>query len=108
NTRGAALYRAGRFAEAIGPLREANTAWESRKATMDSPAYTWFFLAMAHHQLAHAEEARQWLDKGIEWMDRETRNNGLPWNLRLTLQLLRREAEALLKGPAANPNQKPE
>jgi serine/threonine protein kinase/tetratricopeptide (TPR) repeat protein len=109
NTLGAALYRAGRFAEAIQTLQEANTAWESTKATSSCPAYTWFFLAMAHHQLGHAQEARQWLDKGIGWVDQETRNNALPWNRRLTLQLLRREAEAVLKDlAAARPNQKPE
>src|SRR5262249_31350942 len=51
STLGAALYRAGRFPEAIRRLQEANVAWEDKKAPMSSPADTWFFLAMAHHQL---------------------------------------------------------
>jgi serine/threonine protein kinase/tetratricopeptide (TPR) repeat protein len=109
NTLGAALYRAGRFAEAIRRLQEAHTAWEKTKETRHSPAYTWFFLAMAHHRLGQAEEGRRWLDKAIKGTEQETRNNGLPWSRRLTLQLLRREAEALLKDPAAaEPKHKPE
>jgi serine/threonine protein kinase/Flp pilus assembly protein TadD len=100
-TLGAALYRAGRFAEAIRRLRGANAAWENKKATKYSPAYTWLFLAMAHHRLGQAEEARRWLDKAVKWAERETRNNGDHWDRRLTLQLLRREAEGLLRGPAA-------
>jgi tetratricopeptide (TPR) repeat protein len=45
---GAALYRAGRFAEAVQRLDEANAVWEqaATKPAMYSPAYTWFFLAM--------------------------------------------------------------
>jgi WD40 repeat protein/serine/threonine protein kinase/tetratricopeptide (TPR) repeat protein len=113
-TLGGTLYRAGRFGEAIHRLQEANTAWENAatKPTMYSPAYMWFFLAMAHQRLAHAEAARQWLEKGIKWMDREVENPGneasRSWNRRLTLQLLRREAEAVLKEPAAaKANEKP-
>ena len=30
---------------------------------LSNPAYTWFFLAMTHHRLGHADEAKQWLDK---------------------------------------------
>jgi hypothetical protein len=51
--------------------------------------------------LGHAEEARQWLGKGIKGMEQEAGDSGLPWNRRLTLQLLCREAEALLRQPAA-------
>jgi hypothetical protein len=28
----------------------------------------WFFLAMAHWQLGHQEEARKWFDQAAEWM----------------------------------------
>jgi hypothetical protein len=63
---------------------------------MSSPAYTWFFLAMAHKRSGHPEEARSWLDKAIKRMKQETQRKDLPWNCGLTLQLLRREAQALL------------
>ena len=60
---------------------------------------------MAHQRLGHVEEAKKWHDKAAQWIERETRKkpkepaaaNPLPWNRRLTLQLLRREAEELLK-----------
>jgi WD40 repeat protein/serine/threonine protein kinase len=97
-TLGAALYRAGRFAEAIQRLDEASAAWEqaATKPAMSSPAYTWFFLAIAHKRSGHPEEARRWLDKAIKLMEQETQTKGLPWNRGLTMQALRREAEALL------------
>src|SRR5262249_17971358 len=110
-TLGPALYRAGRFAEAIQRLNEVNAAWDqaATKPIMHSPAYTWFFLAMAHQRVGHAGEARHWLDKGLKGMEEETRSQALPWNRRLTLQLLRREAEALLKKPPpGEANRKPE
>ena len=66
-----------------------------------SPAYAWFFLAMAHHRLGHTEEAKQWLDKAVAWTDKTTTEADqgkadLPWNRRLTLKLLRDEATTLL------------
>jgi hypothetical protein len=30
---------------------------------------TWFFLAMAHYRLGHAEEARRWLEKASRATD---------------------------------------
>ena len=36
---------------------------------VNSPAYTWFFLAMANHRLGHAAEAKKWLDKAGQWSD---------------------------------------
>ena len=50
-------------------------------------------------------EARQWLGKAARWIDERSRpapgtSTGAPisWEWRLELQLLRREAEALLAG----------
>jgi hypothetical protein len=64
-------------------------------------AYIGYFLAMAHHRLGHAEQARHWLDKASRQGERpkpaKTSGAPFPWNRRLTLQLLRREAEQLLK-----------
>jgi hypothetical protein len=62
---------------------------------------------MAHHRSGHAEDARQCLDNAIKQMEQEAQDlsndPGKYWNRRLTLQLLRREAEALLTGPAGDP-----
>ncbi len=99
NTVGATLFRAGRFDEAVQRLSAVSTAWEEAvtKPTMYSPAYPWFFLAMAQHRLGHAEEGRQWFDRAVQQMDEETRNESVAWNRRATLQLFRQEAERLLK-----------
>jgi tetratricopeptide (TPR) repeat protein len=107
-TFGAVLYRAGRIEEAIQQLEKDAKTFElaGAKNLKSSPAYTWFFLAMAHHRLGHVEEARRWLDKAIKWMDQEIQNpsneHSRAWNRRLTLQLFRREAETLL-GTTAPP-----
>jgi tetratricopeptide (TPR) repeat protein len=102
STHGAALYRAGRFAEAVQRLQEASIEWDkaATKPMQYSPAYTWFFLAMAHQRLGRLEEARRWLEKAVTRMEQETQGNTVAWNRRQTLQLLRREAEVLLKQPA--------
>jgi Flp pilus assembly protein TadD len=86
---GAALYRAGRFGEAIRCCKEA----VPRTAALS--AYTGFFLAMAHHRAGHGAEARECLSQARTWAERDVEIS-LPWNRRLTLQLLRREAEALI------------
>jgi tetratricopeptide (TPR) repeat protein len=111
NTLGAALYRAGRFDEAAKRLSEASAA----KLDADyTPVYLWLFLAMTHHRLGHGDEARRWLDKAVQAIDEAAKEPAKPeagpsgkanetqagtrltWNRRLTLQLLRREAEELL------------
>jgi tetratricopeptide (TPR) repeat protein len=59
NTLGAALYRAGRYDEAIRRLEEAIQA---RPGGQGIPA-DWSLLAMAHHRLGHREFARRWLER---------------------------------------------
>ena len=109
NTLGAALYRAGRFDEAVAKLNEVHAAWEqaATKPNEYSPAYSWFFLALAHQRLGHAEEARRWLDKATAWAEQEIKREGVAWNRRLTLELLRREAESLVSG-APDTRQQPQ
>jgi tetratricopeptide (TPR) repeat protein len=97
---GAVLYRAGRFVDAVECLQRANAAWQEAavKPTYSSPAYAWLFLAMAHHRQGHAEEARRCLQDGTALADRELQTP-VSWNRKLTLELLRGEATAML-GPA--------
>ncbi|MHC4617621.1 MAG: protein kinase domain-containing protein [Planctomycetota bacterium] len=101
NALGASLYRAGRFDEAIQQLRSLVAGWEKagKMPTGYSPAFTWFFLAMAHHQLGNSAEARACLDKAVARAEQES-SGELRWHQRLALQLLRQEAESLIKGPA--------
>jgi WD40 repeat protein/tetratricopeptide (TPR) repeat protein len=102
NTLAAVLYRAGKVDEALQRFEEA-----MKLHGKGGMAWDWLFLAMAHHRLGHASEARQWLDKSIAWIQqledgkiKEPLLGGtLSWSNRLELQLLTREAEVLLKPP---------
>jgi tetratricopeptide (TPR) repeat protein len=92
NTLGATLYRAGKFDAAIQRLNEAIKLEGEGGSEFD-----WLFLAMSHHRLGHAAEARRWLNKAARWMEQNPRPD---WGTRLELQLLRREAESVIKGRA--------
>jgi tetratricopeptide (TPR) repeat protein len=85
---GAALYRAGRFDDAIRRLEEAIRVRSGEGAPQD-----WAFLAMVHHRLGHRDEARRWLERL-----RDHRPTGDPerfWD-ELEIRLLRGEAEAVI------------
>jgi Flp pilus assembly protein TadD len=87
---GAALYRAGRFAEAIRTLEESH---RGRDDGSDPQGFA--FLAMAHDRLGHRAEARRWLDKLAAYRPKET--GDLSWD-DVEVRILRREAESLLLG----------
>jgi tetratricopeptide (TPR) repeat protein len=123
NRLGAALYRAGCYDDAARQLARASTLNPDPYRT--NMIYTWFFLAMTHHRLGHAQEARRWLDKAIQATDavlspspqaaagraREATDpaGGIPpsWYRTLTLQLFRREALELLKIEKVEPKPVP-
>jgi eukaryotic-like serine/threonine-protein kinase len=90
NTYGVALYRAGRFAEAVPVLGRNLQVSRGRLAAFDL-----FFLAMAHHRLAHRDEARACFDRAVRW----TAAQDLVQSLYQELARLRAEAEAVLAGP---------
>jgi WD40 repeat protein/Tfp pilus assembly protein PilF len=103
NTLGAVLYRAGHFQEAADELKRLADTWEKRgeKPAHYSPAYTWYFLAMAQHRLGHKDEAEAWVKKANRWSDEvfgeddEVGDPQFSWNRRLTSRILREEAESL-------------
>jgi WD40 repeat protein/tRNA A-37 threonylcarbamoyl transferase component Bud32/tetratricopeptide (TPR) repeat protein len=100
NTLGAVLYRAGRHQEAAKRLEEA-VKLHGKGGTVGD----WVFLAMAHHQLGKTGEARRWLDKVASELKRPPNPlAGLlksqpaeSWIARTELQLLGRQAEALIR-----------
>jgi tetratricopeptide (TPR) repeat protein len=94
NTLGAALYRAGRFEEAIRRLNESPQARGGEGVPKG-----FAFLAMAHHRLGHQGDAKHWLDKLIASQVNEVPGS---WD-DLQVRILRREAESLILGgrPAA-------
>jgi WD40 repeat protein/Tfp pilus assembly protein PilF len=111
NTLGAMLYRAGQYEDAIKEFEEsmriqaatasgASVKPETKEESATILAFDWLFLAMAHQQLGHVEDARAWLRKAIRSMEQTEYERSLEaafwWNNRLELQLLRREAETLI------------
>jgi predicted Zn-dependent protease len=98
NTLGVALYRAGRYDEAVRRLNEAIKAQGSEGTYGD-----WIFLAMAHHMLGNSQEANRWWAKLGEWIKKgglqpsSVTGQQLTWRAHLEIQTLRREAETLLK-----------
>jgi tetratricopeptide (TPR) repeat protein len=96
-TLGAVLYRAGRYEQAAKRLAQAEAAFREAKAPRGTVVYCWLFQAMAQHRLGHRDEAKALLGRAAKAIDRLPPGGALPWNRRLTLQLLRKEAEQLLK-----------
>jgi tetratricopeptide (TPR) repeat protein len=99
---GAALMRAGELEAAVRELQRAS-------ALQKEAPTTWLLLAMAHHRLGHADEARHWLDKGLQWIQHAARKSArsgdslsawqcIPWGERLGLLFLRLDAEAMING----------
>jgi tetratricopeptide (TPR) repeat protein len=99
NTLGVALYRDGKFDLAIKTLNEAIEANDKNGTALD-----WLFLAMAHQRNGNKEEAGKFLDKAGAWIDdalkekKPLEGKALHWTQRQELKLLRKEAEALIKG----------
>jgi WD40 repeat protein len=97
NTLAAVLYRANQLDAARAILQQA--IWLPRGGGPED----WLLLAMIHHQQGDKTGARAWLDKVARWRD-AVRHSHLPEEqapsqLRLSeIDLLRREAEALLAG----------
>jgi len=94
---GLAHYRASQFALAIRRLEESNAEpWDGQ-----GPVQNELVLAMAHHRLGHAAQSRALLDKVERWWKgiEAAKTDGAvavfptDW---LSLQLLRREAEAVI------------
>jgi tetratricopeptide (TPR) repeat protein len=116
NQLGAALYRAGRFEDAVSRLTEATEL--SCHPYRTNMLHTWFFLAMAHHRLGHEEEACRWLDRAVQGSQEALKSPAGPpeksgdaegvippnWDRGLTLGLLRREAEQWIQAPGTRPD----
>jgi tetratricopeptide (TPR) repeat protein len=99
--RGALAYRAGRYREAV-PLFEKSLEADSRPGRA---VVNWLWLAVTYQHLGKIEEARRWLVKAQTWLDqyhdgmpaRAEEEVGLHLHNWLEAQVLRREAEALVR-----------
>ena len=98
--RGATLYRARFYQEAID-------CFETAAAVHRPRAWDWSFLAMAHHRLGHADQARRCLDQARRWIEdanRREENDATGthpawggWHERVVYPILLHEAERVLR-----------
>ncbi len=86
---GAALYRAGRYREAIGMLESAERLQSGVRPQIQA------FLAMANHALGHAVEARRWLEQVHARTAPSGSDPDLFWS-DIEIETLYHQAEALL------------
>jgi serine/threonine protein kinase/tetratricopeptide (TPR) repeat protein len=93
NTLGVACYRTGDWKGAIAALSRAEEL-----APDKSLGFNAFFLAMAHLQLGHKDEARMWYDRAVAWTEKHGPKNDDLWRFRA-------EAEQLMK---KEPGKKPD
>jgi WD40 repeat protein/serine/threonine protein kinase len=100
---GLAHYRAGHYDDAARRCRESlDQSWG------ESQVLNWLVLAMACQRQGNPAEAGRWLDKAGPWVDEATRKSTAlgvyEWPIHpvdwLACVLLRREAEALVRGEA--------
>jgi hypothetical protein len=64
NTLGVAQYRGGNWGAAVEALQK------SMDVRSGGDACDYFFMAMAHWQRDQKEEAAQWYEKGVAWMEK--------------------------------------
>ncbi len=93
---GTVLFRAGDFDDALEMFEESNALSAEKPDTKTSLAYSMFFRAMTHQRLEQASDAKEWLQRAIDAMDRELEQQGVTWTRKLTLELLRKEATELI------------
>jgi hypothetical protein len=88
NTLGVSLYRSGQYAESVSVLERSLAARNGKSGAIDL-----FFLAMAHHRLGHAAQARDCFDRAVRWLGGR---NDLKEPYPKELAEFRAEAESLL------------
>jgi hypothetical protein len=101
---GAALYRAGQYEQAAEQFEEAGVAYRSNEAPsfISMIDYQRLFLAMTKWQLGQRDAARRLLAEMQTIVDKELKSPSITWNRRATLEVLRREAEALIEPKEAD------
>ena len=92
NGLGAILLRTGKYNDAKETLKQALEALASGNT---SPSYIRYVLAMTEHHLGNSDAAQEHLEDANRQADAELASSPT-WNRKLTLELLRKEAKALL------------
>jgi tetratricopeptide (TPR) repeat protein len=84
NTLGASQYRAGDLVSAL------NSFDKSMELQEGGDAFDWLFLAMTHWQLDDQQQAQQWYEKSLEWIETHRPD-------RADLKTIHQEAHSLLE-----------
>jgi tetratricopeptide (TPR) repeat protein len=93
-------YRAGRYPQAAELLHQCLDEYPA----WDGKVLDWLWLALTYHQLGKEIDAKQWLHKSTQWLDKHPTLTATEDSVLLHLhdwleaQVLRREAEALITG----------
>jgi tetratricopeptide (TPR) repeat protein len=100
---GAVLARA-EPAEAVAEFEKAGRYVQTEGVSSDFGSIHYqFLLAICHAQLGHEDIARQWFDAAARDVQKNTPPaSTVSWNRRLTLELLKKEAQSLLIPEAAH------
>jgi WD40 repeat protein/tetratricopeptide (TPR) repeat protein/tRNA A-37 threonylcarbamoyl transferase component Bud32 len=103
---GAALYRAGKYQDAVNRFTMA-----MKLRDQPSPS-VWLFLAMAQQRRGQHDQAKEWLAKARTWIEEARKRKPddkdalawqrLPWTERGALKLLEREAGTLIEDEPPN------
>jgi serine/threonine protein kinase/Flp pilus assembly protein TadD len=88
NTLGTAHYRAGNWKKAVAGLEK------SIEVRCGGDPWDWLFLAMAHWKLDQKEQAQEWYEKAVTWVEQNQQR--LSESLREEVHRFRAEAAALL------------
>jgi serine/threonine protein kinase/tetratricopeptide (TPR) repeat protein len=95
--RGAMNYRGGKYEASIADLNQSARVAPPR-------GWDWLILAMAHHHLGHADEAKKDLDEAVKWIEQANRtdtmgaaNRWMNWHEPVEVEFLLREARALIQ-----------
>jgi serine/threonine protein kinase len=95
---GGVLYRAGKYDRAARHLEESIATYPSdRPIGMGTVHFPQLFLAMTRWQQGQRDQARRLLDETKSAVDDELQSPLSLWQRRATLEILRREAENLIK-----------
>jgi tetratricopeptide (TPR) repeat protein len=100
---GAAHFRAGQFEQAAERLEEGIAANPSESSRVEnSMNYCRLFLSMTQWQMGRQDEARRLLAETLPAIEEESQFRASRWVRRVTLELLRSEAETLIGQTATN------
>ncbi len=101
NNAGYAYYRAGKFDVAIDHFQQSLHDWGEQAGRV----INWPGLALAHHRLGHAEEARQWLDQAADFAKENPDGAVMHIHHWLVFHVWLREAERVIGQVDRQPSQ---